>query len=99
MASHAVGLPDGSLSPLIEDEELEAIEIHTIDIGSFVPRQEFDRRFFDTPYYITPNEPVGRSRFNSTSISIIIASDPELFQLFASGRASVTREKLDEAGV
>src|ERR1700688_4892784 len=51
---------------LIEDEELEAIEIestHTIDIDSFVPRSEIDRRFFDTPYYVTPNDPVGQDAF------------------------------------
>jgi non-homologous end joining protein Ku len=51
---------------LVEDEELEAIEIestHTIDIDSFVPRTEIDRRFFDTPYYITPNDPVGQDAF------------------------------------
>jgi DNA end-binding protein Ku len=42
---------------LVEDQELEAIEIestHTIDIDSFVPRSEIDRRFFDTPYYMGP---------------------------------------------
>ena len=51
---------------LIEDAELEAIEIestHTIDIDSFVPRSEIDQRFFDTPYYIAPNEPVGQEAF------------------------------------
>ena len=51
---------------LVEDEELEAIEVestHTIDIDSFVPRTEIDRRFFDTPYYITPNDPVGQDAF------------------------------------
>src|SRR5580658_859046 len=51
---------------LIEDEELEAIEIastHTIDIDSFVPRAEIDQRFFDTPYYVTPNDPVGQEAF------------------------------------
>ena len=51
---------------LIEDEELEAIEIastHTIDIDSFVPRAEIDQRFFDAPYYITPNDPVGYDAF------------------------------------
>jgi DNA end-binding protein Ku len=45
---------------------LEAIEIestHTIDIDSFVPRQEIDRRFFDATYYITANEPVGHEAF------------------------------------
>src|ERR1700674_1490930 len=51
---------------LIEDAELEAIEIestHTIDIDSFVPRSEIDQLFFDMPYYITPNEPVGQEAF------------------------------------
>jgi DNA end-binding protein Ku len=51
---------------LVEDEELEAIEIestHTIDIDSFVLRSEIDERFFDTPYYITPNDPVGQEAF------------------------------------
>ena len=51
---------------LIEDEELEAIEIastHTIDIDSFVPRAEIDQRFFDAPYYITPDDPVGQDAF------------------------------------
>jgi hypothetical protein len=49
-----------------KNEELETIEIestHTIDIDSFVPRQEIDRRFFDAAYYITPNEPVGHEAF------------------------------------
>ena len=51
---------------LVEDEELEAVEIestHTIEIDSFVPRSEIDQRFFDTPYYITPNDPVGHEAF------------------------------------
>ena len=51
---------------LVEDEELEAVEIestHTIEIDSFVPRSEIDQRFFDTPYYITPNDPVGQDAF------------------------------------
>jgi hypothetical protein len=32
----------------------------TIDIDSFVLGAEIDRRFFDTPYYVTPNDPVGQ---------------------------------------
>jgi len=51
---------------LIEDDELQAIEIastHTIDIDSFVPRAEIDQRFFDAPYYITPDDPVGQDAF------------------------------------
>jgi DNA end-binding protein Ku len=51
---------------IVEDEELEAIEIestHVIEIDSFVPRQQIDQRFFDSPYYIVPNEPVGQEAF------------------------------------
>jgi DNA end-binding protein Ku len=51
---------------VVEDEELEAIEIestHVIEIDSFVPRSQIDQRFFDTPYYVTPNEPVGQEAF------------------------------------
>ena len=36
---------------------------HTIEIDSFVPRSEIDQRFFDTPYYVTPSEPVGQEAF------------------------------------
>src|SRR5438552_16710653 len=51
---------------VVEDEELDAIEIastHTIEIDSFVPHPEIDQRFFDTPYYVTPNEPVAQEAF------------------------------------
>ena len=49
---------------IVEDAELEAIEIestHTIEIDSFVPRSEIDRRFFDTPYYVITSRPASRS--------------------------------------
>jgi Ku protein len=42
----------------IENDELEAIEIesnHTIDIDSFVPKEEIDKRYLDHPYYIAPD--------------------------------------------
>jgi DNA end-binding protein Ku len=51
---------------LVEDAELDAIEIestHTIEIDSFVPRAQVDQRFFDSPYYVTPSEPVGQEAF------------------------------------
>jgi DNA end-binding protein Ku len=28
-----------------------------------VPRADIDQRFFDTPYYVTPNDPVGQEAF------------------------------------
>ena len=42
----------------IEKEELEAVQIesnHTIDIDSFVPRDEIDKRYLNHPYYIVPD--------------------------------------------
>ncbi|WOH79948.1 Ku protein [Bradyrhizobium sp. BEA-2-5] len=42
----------------IEPEELEAVQIesnHTIDIESFVPRDEIDQRYLNHPYYIAPD--------------------------------------------
>jgi DNA end-binding protein Ku len=51
----------------IEEEELEAIQVestHTVDIDSFVPRDEIDKRYLDKPYYIAPSgEQVGEEAF------------------------------------
>ena len=50
----------------VEDEELEALEIesnHTIDIDSFVPREEIDRRYLNHPYYIVPDGKAGVDAF------------------------------------
>lgn len=50
----------------VEDEELEKIQIessHTIDIDSFVPREEIDDRYLNAPYYIVPNDKVGQEAF------------------------------------
>jgi non-homologous end joining protein Ku len=51
---------------MIDDEELDAIAIesnHTIEIDSFVPRAQIDERFFDSPYYICPNDQIGQEAF------------------------------------
>jgi DNA end-binding protein Ku len=51
---------------LIDDDELEALEIesnHTIEIDRFVPAAQIDKRFYDSPYYITPNDAVGQEAF------------------------------------
>ena len=50
----------------LEDEELEALQVestHTIEIDSFVPRKQLDERYFDSPYYVVPNDKVGQDAF------------------------------------
>ena len=42
----------------VDDEELDALAVeskHTIEIDSFVPREQIDERYLDSPYYITPD--------------------------------------------
>jgi Ku protein len=51
----------------IDDEELEAVQVestHTIDIDTFVPKDEIDERFIEKPYYIVPNDPSGEEAFS-----------------------------------
>jgi DNA end-binding protein Ku len=50
----------------IEKDELEAVQIesnHTIDIDSFVPRDEIDIRYLDHPYYLCPDGKAGTDAF------------------------------------
>jgi DNA end-binding protein Ku len=50
----------------IEPEEIKAIQVestHTLDIDTFVPVDEIDRRYFDRPYYIVPDGKAGEEAF------------------------------------
>jgi DNA end-binding protein Ku len=50
----------------VDDNEFDAIAIessHTIEIDSFVPREQIDERYLDSPYYITPNDQAGQDAF------------------------------------
>jgi Ku protein len=50
----------------VEKEELEAVQLesnHTIDIDSFVPGDEIDKRYIDHPYYIVPDGKAGLDAF------------------------------------
>jgi Ku protein len=52
----------------IEPEELEAVEIESthsidIDIDTFVPAQEIDKRYYERPYYIVPDGKSGEEAF------------------------------------
>src|SRR3954449_10681813 len=51
---------------LIEDDELDAVTIesnHTIEIDSFVPREQMDERYLASPYYLVPDDRVGQEAF------------------------------------
>ena len=50
----------------IDENELQAIEMestHTVDIDSFVPLAEIDKRYLDKPYYIVPDGKVAAEAF------------------------------------
>jgi DNA end-binding protein Ku len=50
----------------IENEELEELQVessHTIEIDKFVPLSQIDARYYDSPYYIVPNDTVGQDAF------------------------------------
>jgi len=51
---------------MVEDEEIDSIAIessHTVDIDSFVPREQIDQRYLDSPYYLVPDDRVGQEAF------------------------------------
>ncbi|MGA8610814.1 MAG: Ku protein, partial [Xanthobacteraceae bacterium] len=50
----------------VDDDELDAIAIesnHTVEIDSFVPREQIDQRYLDSPYYVIPNDQAGQDAF------------------------------------
>src|ERR1700683_620082 len=50
----------------VDDGELDALAVerkHTTEIDSFVPREQIDQRYLDTPYYTTPDGQVGQDAF------------------------------------
>jgi DNA end-binding protein Ku len=50
----------------VEDDELAAIALesnHTLEIDKFVPRQQIDERYLESPYYLVPDDNVGQEAF------------------------------------
>lgn len=50
----------------VTDEELQEVSLestHTIDIERFVPRKQVDEVYFDSHYYIAPDDKVGEEAF------------------------------------
>jgi len=51
---------------LLEDDELDAVALEstrTIDIDMFVPADSIGWIWYDTPHYLTPDDPVGEEAF------------------------------------
>ncbi len=51
---------------LLEDEELAAVKLEsarTIDIETFAPADSIDWIWYDAPYYLTPDDPVGEEAY------------------------------------
>jgi DNA end-binding protein Ku len=51
---------------LLEDDELESVKLdsaRTLDIESFVPADSVDWIWYDSPYYLTPDDPVGEEAY------------------------------------
>jgi DNA end-binding protein Ku len=51
---------------LVEDEEMDAIALesnHTLEVDTFVPREQIDERYLDGTYYMVPNDEVGQEAF------------------------------------
>jgi DNA end-binding protein Ku len=75
---------------VIDDEELEKIQIestHTIDIDTFVPRQEVDERYLEAPYYLAPTDKVGQEPF------AVIRDAIRDMKMAALGRVVLTRRE------
>jgi DNA end-binding protein Ku len=52
---------------MLEDEELENVALDstkTIDISTFTPRDSIEWIWLGTPYYLSPNDPVGQEAFS-----------------------------------
>jgi DNA end-binding protein Ku len=74
----------------VEDEELDAVQIEstrTIDIDQFVPRNEIDERYIDSPYYIAPDGQVGQDAF------AVIRETIGKLNMVALGRVVLTRRE------
>src|SRR6266540_6680233 len=75
---------------VVEDEEIEAIQIEstrTIDIDQFVPKDEIDERYTDSPYYIAPDGQVGQDAF------AVIRDTISKMNMVALGRVVLTRRE------
>ena len=74
---------------VLEDEELEAVRLEstrTIDIEEFVPRESIEWVYYDTPYYVTPNDEVGEEAFSVIREAMASKDVVGISRLVLSGR-------------
>ncbi|MGA8696617.1 MAG: Ku protein [Xanthobacteraceae bacterium] len=75
---------------IVEDEEFDAVQVEstrTIEIDQFVPRNEIDDRYIDSPYYIAPDGQVGQDAF------AVIRDTVGKMNMVALGRVVLTRRE------
>jgi DNA end-binding protein Ku len=75
---------------IVEDAEFEAVEVEstrTIEIDQFVPRNEIDDRYIDSPYYLIPDGEVGQDAF------AVIRDTIGKMNMVALGRVVLTRRE------
>jgi DNA end-binding protein Ku len=76
----------------VTNEEIEQIRLestHTIEIDSFVPGIEVDRRYLQTPYYISPTDKIGQEPFAVIREAIRVANMAALGRVVLAGRERV----------
>jgi DNA end-binding protein Ku len=75
---------------IVEDEEFDAVQVEstrTIEIDQFIPRNEIDDRYIDSPYYIAPDGQVGQDAF------AVIRDTIGKMNMVALGRVVLTRRE------
>lgn len=81
---------DKDIYVTFEDDELDAVAIESsqaIDIDVFVPRDQIDNRYLDSPYYIAPTSKVGAEAF------VTIRDAMKLKNLVALGRVVMAKRE------
>jgi DNA end-binding protein Ku len=77
---------------LLDDEEITALRIEstqTIDITRFVSVSDIDRRYFDTPYYLVPNNKMAMESYQVIQQSITEENLIGIAKLVMAGRERV----------
>ena len=81
---------DKDIYVTFDDDELDAVAIETsqtVDIDVFVPRDQIDNRYLDSPYYIAPTSKVGSEAF------VTIRDAMKLKNLVALGRVVMAKRE------